>query len=156
MEITYSEPKDYVVRSVKGLIASLVIKTIRGSKKIKKARLSITNVSLKDIYNIIKKFEDFPYEGYVRKRSTHMPTYSYLYPSRDLSKCIMIFNIRVFPVRNQIINTQNMNNSEMITQNIPNPRVFYSDDSELKRINVDKRKSKRVIVNACYLDNIEF
>ena len=47
------------------------IKTIRGSNKIKKARYAITNVSLKDISNNIKKFDKFPYEVYVWKRSKH-------------------------------------------------------------------------------------
>ena len=36
MKITSSEPKDYLGRSIKGLIASLGIKIIRRSKKIKK------------------------------------------------------------------------------------------------------------------------
>ena len=41
------------------MITSLGIKTIRRSKKIKKAKFSITGVGLKDISKIIKEFEYF-------------------------------------------------------------------------------------------------
>ena len=71
----------------------------------------------------------------------------------------MIFNMCIFPVRIQMTNTQNMNNSEMSTQNIPNLRVCSFNKRESKRINEDERKlhicstdqieSKRVIFNAC-------
>ena len=60
MKIISSEPKDYLGRSGKGLIIYLGIKTIGRSKKKKKARYSITNVSMKDIHNIIKEFEKLP------------------------------------------------------------------------------------------------
>ena len=59
------------------MITSLGLKTIRRSNKNKKTRHAITNVSLKDIYNIIKDCENLPYEGYVRKIFKHEPTYSY-------------------------------------------------------------------------------
>ena len=52
--IISSETKYYLGKSVQGLIASLVIKTIRRSKNTNKARFSITEVSLKDISKIIK------------------------------------------------------------------------------------------------------
>ena len=74
MKITSSDPKGYLGGTGKGLIISLGLKTIRGSKKDKKARYTIINVSLKDISKIIKKFENFPYEGYVRKRSKYERT----------------------------------------------------------------------------------
>ena len=66
-DFTSSEPKDYLGILVKGLITSLGIKTKVRSKK-KKARYEITNVSMKDFPNMIKKFEKLPYEGYARKR----------------------------------------------------------------------------------------
>ena len=77
------------------MIAYLGINTIIRSKKSKKSRYVITNVSLKGLSKIIKGFEDFPYEGYVLKRSKHVPTYSYFYLARHLAKCMMIFNMRV-------------------------------------------------------------
>ena len=66
MKITSSDPKDYLGRSGKGLITSLGLKTIGRSKKYKKARYYITNVCLKYLSKMIKEFEKFPYEGYVR------------------------------------------------------------------------------------------
>ena len=65
IKITSSEPNDYLGISGKGLITYLGLKIIRRSKKKKKARCAITNVSLKDISNIIKKFEKLTYESYV-------------------------------------------------------------------------------------------
>ena len=79
MKITSSEPKDNLVRSGKGLITSLGLKTNVWSKKIKTARYSITNVSMKYLSNIINEFERLPYKGYVRKRPKHEPTDSHFY-----------------------------------------------------------------------------
>ena len=93
------------------------------------ARYAINNFSLKDISRIIKWFDKFPYEGYVRKRSKNEPTDSYFYLSRHLDECIMIFNMRVGPVRTHMTNTQKMNISEMNTQKIPNYCVCYSGES---------------------------
>ena len=56
MKITSSEPKYYLVRTGKGFINYLVLKTTGWSKKNKKTRYEITNVSLKEIYKIIKEF----------------------------------------------------------------------------------------------------
>ena len=56
MNITSSEPKYYLGISVKGLINYLGLDTIRRSTKKKKAKYSITSVSLKDISKIIKEF----------------------------------------------------------------------------------------------------
>ena len=57
-------------------------------------------------------------------------------------------------------NKQNMNNSDMSTQEIPNLHVYSLDEGESKSINAEERKlyvcnkeknePKRVIVNACY------
>ena len=70
MKITYSVPKYYLVRSVKGSITSLGIKIIGMSKKNKKSRYANTNVSMKDISKIIKEFKEFYYNNCVRKRPT--------------------------------------------------------------------------------------
>ena len=40
------------------------------------------NVSIKDIYKINKKVEYLHYEGYMQKRSKHVPTESYLLSSK--------------------------------------------------------------------------
>ena len=62
-----------------------------------------------------------------------MSTESYLYPSRHLEKYTMRFNLYMFPVITQTTNTQNMNNSEMSRQNIPNSYVSSLDEKKIKR-----------------------
>ena len=62
MIITSSEPKDYLVRSGKGSITSPGLKTNVRLKKYKKERYAISNVSMKDISNIIKEFEKLSYK----------------------------------------------------------------------------------------------
>ena len=110
MKIKSSEEKYYLEISGKGLITSLGLKTMRRSKKKKKARYYITTVSLKDIYRIIKKFEKLTSEGYVQKRSRQVPTDSYFYLERQLDKCMMRLNSHVGPVRTQIDSTENIPN----------------------------------------------
>ena len=79
MRITSSGPKYYVGRSGKGLITSLGLKMNVRSKKSKKARYAITNISMKYLVKIIKEFEKLPYKGCVRKRPKHEPTDSDFY-----------------------------------------------------------------------------
>ena len=57
METTSSESKLKLRRSGKGLVTALDLKTKVKSKKYKKARHDIGNVSMKDLSNIIKEFE---------------------------------------------------------------------------------------------------
>ena len=76
-------------RSGKGLITSLGFKTNVSSKKYKRERYDITNISMKDPSNLIKEFEILPYKGYVHKRPKHEPTESYFYLARHLAKCMM-------------------------------------------------------------------
>ena len=56
-ETTYSESKGKLGRSGKGLVTAMALKTKVRSKKYKKARYAIGNVSMKDLSNIIKEFE---------------------------------------------------------------------------------------------------
>ena len=80
--ITYSDPKENLVRSVKGLITFLGIKAKEWSKKYKKARYAIVNYSMKDLSKTIREFEKLPYNSYVRRRLKHEPTDSYFYLAR--------------------------------------------------------------------------
>ena len=57
METTYSESKEKLEGSVKGLVTALAFKTKARSPKYKKARYAIGNVSEKDFSKIIKEFE---------------------------------------------------------------------------------------------------
>ena len=52
----------------KGVDYLMGVKNIGRFKKIKIARYTMTDVSLIDIYNIIKEFDKLLYEGYVQKR----------------------------------------------------------------------------------------
>ena len=58
METTSSESKGKLGRSGKGLVTALALKTKVRSKKYKKARYVIVNVSMKELSNIIKEFEN--------------------------------------------------------------------------------------------------
>ena len=57
METTSSESKVELERSGKGLVTALSLKTKARSKKYKKARYAIGNVSMKDLSNKNKEFE---------------------------------------------------------------------------------------------------
>ena len=131
-DIISSEPKDYLGSSGKRLITSLSLKTIRRSKKHKKARYAITNVGLKDISNIINEFEKLPYDGYLQKRSKHELTDGYSYMARYLAKCMMILNWYVGPTRTQMTNTLYIIISKINTQRIPKCHIFSSGDSKSK------------------------
>ena len=58
METTSSESKVELERSGKGLVTALDLKTKARSKKYKKARYAIGNVSMKYLSKKIKKFEN--------------------------------------------------------------------------------------------------
>ena len=91
-----------MVRSGKGLIASLGLKAKTRPKKYKKARYAIGNFSKKDVSKIIREFEKLPYESYEKKRPKHEPTKSYFYLSIQLVKCMIIsyaLNSHVNPVQ---------------------------------------------------------
>ena len=101
----------------------------------------------------------------MQKRYKHVHTDSYFYPAIQLAKRMMIFNIRVGPVRTQMTNSQKMNTYEMIIQMISNLHIYSSDESESKKINGDKNlshvcykyesESKRLIVIA-YFNSLVF
>ena len=71
------------------MIASLGLKAKARTKKYKKARYAIGNVSKKDLLKIIREFEKLPYESYEKKRPMNEPTDSYFYLVRQLVKCMM-------------------------------------------------------------------
>ena len=100
--ITFSESKDKLGRSEKGLITSLYLKAKVRPHIYKKSRYVIGNVSKKDLLNIIREFEKLPYESYERKRPKHEPTDSYFYLARQLVRCMMradTLYLHVYPVR---------------------------------------------------------
>ena len=105
------------------MINSLGLKAIIRPNKNKKAKYAITIVSLKDIYKIIDFFDKLPYEGYLRNMYKHVPTDSYFYLSIQIDKFMMRLSLHVGPVRTQMTNTKNMNNSETSMKKIPNLHV---------------------------------
>ena len=105
MRISYSEPKDNLGRSGKGLITSLGLKAKSRPKKYKKARYAIGNVSMKNLLNIIGDFEKLPDKIYESRKPKHEPTHSYFYPTIQLAKCMMradTLKSYKYPVRTNI------------------------------------------------------
>ena len=103
--ISYSDPKDNLGISGKGLITSLGIKAKSSAKKYKKARYAIVNVSMKNLLNIIGDFETLPDKLYESKRPKHEPNHSYFYPTIQLAKCMMradTLKSYKYPVRTNI------------------------------------------------------
>ena len=62
IRITYSESKDNLGISGKGLITSVVLRPKETPKKCKKARYSNKNMSKKYLSKSIRKIEKLPYE----------------------------------------------------------------------------------------------
>ena len=152
MRITSSESKDNLVRSGKGLITSLSIKSKSRPKKYRKARYAIGNVSKKDLSNIIREFYKLPYNSYESRRPKHEHIDSYFYLARQLVKCMMRYdalNSHVYPVRTEMT--------------APSLNVNIMDKDESKRIIVheslsdncstDVSESKRNVVNETLLQN---
>ena len=74
MRVTSLESKVKLGRSGKELITSLSLKAKQISKKRKKARYAIRNVSKKDRSKIIREFEKLTYNIYKTRRPKHDPT----------------------------------------------------------------------------------
>ena len=88
-ETTSSESKEKLEGSGKGLVTALAFKTKVRSKKYKKAKNAIGNVSEKDLLKIIKKFEKFEKLSYEKKSPKNEPTDSYFHLTREIAKCMM-------------------------------------------------------------------
>ena len=71
------------------MVTALVIKTKARSKKYKKARYAIRNVSTKDLSNKIKEFAKFVKVPHLKKTLKHEPTLSYFHLVEFLRKCMM-------------------------------------------------------------------
>ena len=89
IKITYSESKEKLEISGKGLITYLGIKAKVRLHKYKKARYAIVNVSKKDLSKIIREFEKFEELPYEKKRPKHEPTDRYFYQEIQRVNCMM-------------------------------------------------------------------
>ena len=92
METTSSESKRKLGRSGKGLVTTLALKTKAGSKKYKKARYAIRNVSMKDLSNKIKEFEKIVKVPYAKRIPNHETTSSYYYLVGCIAECMLRFS----------------------------------------------------------------
>ena len=106
-----------------------------------KARYAITDVSMKDLSNIIKEFEKLSYRGYVRKRPKHEPTDSYFCLARQISKC-MIFddalNLYIEAVRTVMTGTQHILISHVCSADKREPKELFANENLLKVCSTDK------------------
>ena len=79
VETTSSESKVKMEESGKWLVIALALKTKARSTKYKKARYAIRNVSMKDLSNKIKEFENFDKVPHLKNTPKHEPTLSYFH-----------------------------------------------------------------------------
>ena len=89
METTSSESKVELEKSVKRLVTALALKTKARSKKYKKSRYAIRNVSMKDLSKKIKEFEKIVKVPYLKKIPKHEPTSSYFHIAVCIAECMM-------------------------------------------------------------------
>ena len=140
IRITYSDSKDNLGRSGKGLITSLGIKAKARPSMYKKSRYAIGNVSKKDLSKIIRNFDRLHYNSYDRSRPKHKPTNSYLYLSRHLENFMMradSLNSHVYLLRTEMT----------ATKQVPISYVFSTDEIELEEFLVEK-----TISQICYTE----
>ena len=76
-------------RSGKGLVTALDLKTKARSKKYKKARYAIGNISMKDLSKKIKEFEKIVKVPYLKRIPKYEPTSSYFRVVVCLGECMM-------------------------------------------------------------------
>ena len=82
MEITFSESKEKLEISGKGLITSLGFKAKVRPHKYKKARYAIRKFSKAELSKIIREVEKFEKLPYEKNRPKHEPTGNYFYLAR--------------------------------------------------------------------------
>ena len=71
------------------MVTALSLKTKARSKKYKKARYAIRNVSMKDLSNIIKDFEKTVNVPYVKRIPKHEPVSSYYHMVWFIAECML-------------------------------------------------------------------
>ena len=150
MRIKYSHPKDHLGRSRKGLITSMGINTNIISKKCRKSRYDITNVSIKYLSKIIKKFEKLPYNGYVRKRTKKEPTNSYFYIAIHIAKSMMrtdTLNSHIDLVRTEMDGTQHITISHICYKEEREPNEFLAVANLFQVCSTDEGESPSVITD---------
>ena len=74
------------------MVTAMAFKTKVRSPKYKKARYTLVNVSMKDLSNIIKEFEEMFKVPYVKSIPKHEPTSSFYHLVRCIEECMMRSN----------------------------------------------------------------
>ena len=113
-----------------------------------KSRHAITNTSMKDLSESIKKFENLTYKGYVRMRPKHESTNSYFYLARLISKFMMradTLNLHVDPKRTEMTETQHIPISHLCDLNERESKGIITDKKLSQVCSMDKRKLESVI-----------
>ena len=104
------------------MITSLGLEAKSGTKKLKKARYAIINISKKYLSRIIKDCKKLPYKSYERSRPKHKLTESYFYLSIHILKCMMrddSLSLHVYPVITKMTVTKQIHISHVCsTENI--------------------------------------
>ena len=90
METKSSDSKVKMEGSGKELVTALALKTKSRSKKYKKARYAIGNVSMKDLSKKIKELEKIVKVPYLKRTPKNEPTSSYFHLVVCLRECMMI------------------------------------------------------------------
>ena len=90
METTSSESKVKMEGSGKWLVTALALNSKARSTKCKKGMYAIGNVSMKDLSNKIKEFENFVKVPHLKRTPKHEPTLIYFHLVECLRKCMII------------------------------------------------------------------
>ena len=93
---------------------------------------------MKDLSNIIRKFENLPYKSHDRNRPKHELTDSYIYLARQLVKYMVrddALKPYIYPVRTEMTDTKK----------IPIPHIGSTDESIPKESLVDKNYRRSVL-----------
>ena len=158
MRITYSESKDNLGRSGKGLITSMCLNSKARSKKYKRASYSIRNFSKKDFPKIIREFDKLPYKSYDRKRPNHEPTDSYFYLARHIAKCMMrddALNSHVYPVITEVTATKQIPTLHVCSTEESKLKEFLVDENLLHICSTEEEEPKDIIFNKCSAEEDE-
>ena len=85
-EADYSESKDFIVRTSKGLTAYISLKTKSSNNK-QKERFYITDTTKQDFRKFLNNSNNSPYLGYNSKQVHNEPTEACLFLINDLRSC---------------------------------------------------------------------
>ena len=152
MIITSLEWEDILRRSGKGFITSLGLTCKVISKKYKKSGYAIRNFIKKELSNIIREIDKPHYKSYEIIIPKDGTTDIYLYPSRQLVKCMMradVLNLHIYPVRTELIATKQILTLHVCSTDKSKLKYFLVDETLSQICYMDRDESKGIIFNKC-------